>query len=333
MTELLIVSAIFNLFILFNLSKISKLVNIYDLPDNRLKKHNFKTPLLGGLILFLNISIFIVYIFFSGNFFYEDLFSINSISINLFFILFFILGIVDDKYKLLPGKKFLFTLLISIIVLNLNDRMVIEKLSFSFTDSKFYLKNFSFFFTVFCIIILINSLNFYDGINGQSIIFFLLIFTYLFFKSPMALFYIFIVFVLIFLLTLNIREKIFMGDSGIYFLGSILIVSLIYEYNKFQTIFYSDEIFLLLMLPGFDLLRLTITRIWKGQNPLYGDRNHIHHLLIKKLSLYRTNFILLLLHFSPIFIYSFLKINFLIILIFFTSAYILIIYKFYQIKG
>ena len=182
-------------------------------------------------------------------------------------------------------------------------------------------------FSIFCIIILINALNFYDGINGQSILFFLIIFSYLAFNSPIYFIYLLIILVLIFILFLNLTGKTFMGDNGIYFLGSILIISLIYEHNLFKTIKYADQIFILLMLPGYDLLRLTITRIYKGKNAFYGDRNHIHHLLIKRFSLYKTNIILILLAILPIFLFSFIGINFFVVLAIFTFIYLLLILK------
>ena len=119
-----------------------------------------------------------------------------------------------------------------------------------------------------------------------------------------------------------------MGDSGIYILGSILITSIIYEYNVFKTIKYADEIFLLLILPGYDLLRLTITRILKGKNAFYGDRNHIHHLLISKFTLIESNLFLVFLNVLPISLFLFLDFNFFGIVILFTSLYIFIIYKF-----
>ena len=128
-------------------------------------------------------------------------------------------------------------------------------------------------------------------------------------------FTILIILVLIFILFLNLRGKTFMGDNGIYFLGSILIISLIYEHNIFKSIKYADQIFLLLILPGYDLLRLTFTRIYKGKNAFYGDRNHIHHLLIDRFSLFKTNIILFLLAILPIFLFSFIGINFFIVLI------------------
>ena len=118
-----------------------------------------------------------------------------------------------------------------------------------------------------------------------------------------------------------------MGDSGIYAIGSILIMSIIFEHNVFKTIKYADEIFFLLILPGYDLLRVSVTRILKGKNAFYGDRNHIHHLLISKFSVVQTNMYLILLILLPIFLFSFVGLNFLIVMTLFTSVYIYLILK------
>ena len=118
-----------------------------------------------------------------------------------------------------------------------------------------------------------------------------------------------------------------MGDNGIYFLGSILITSLIYEHNVFKSIKYADQIFLLLILPGYDLLRLTLTRIYKSKNAFYGDRNHIHHLLTDKFSLLISNIILLLYILTPIVLFSFFNLNFYLVLFVFTISYIILINK------
>ena len=42
------------------------------------------------------------------------------------------------------------------------------------------------------------------------------------------------------------------------------------------------------MLPGLDMLRLFIERIFKKKDPFDGDKNHLHHYLIKKNSLKKT---------------------------------------------
>ena len=46
-----------------------------------------------------------------------------------------------------------------------------------------------------------------------------------------------------------------MGDSGTLFLGSIISLIVIVNYNKFNLL-EVDEIFLLMFLPGIDMLRL-----------------------------------------------------------------------------
>jgi len=105
-----------------------------------------------------------------------------------------------------------------------------------------------------------------------------------------------------------------------------LITSLVYEYNELKSIQYADTIFLLLLIPGFDLVRLSITRIFNGKNAFYGDRNHIHHLLLRKFSLLKTNIILSLLSSIPILLFTFVKLNFFIVLVVITITYVWLIF-------
>ena len=51
---------ILNLFIIFYIDELAKLINIYDKPDNKLKLHKKKTPILGGFILVINFSIIFI---------------------------------------------------------------------------------------------------------------------------------------------------------------------------------------------------------------------------------------------------------------------------------
>ena len=328
MTQIFLAAIILNFLFFFYIKKISSLVNIFDEPDNKLKKHKSKVPLLGGIIIATNIVLFILIAFFLDYKFINIEMSLRSyFSIFFFLTSFFLLGILDDKYKLKPEKKFFLSIFFSLFFLSLNDDLIITNLRFSFYQYSIFLNDVSLFFTIFCIIILVNSLNFYDGINGQSLIFFIIIFSYLSYKSPIYLLYLFIILILFFVLILNLKNQLFMGDSGIYILGSILITSIIYEYNVFKSIKFADEIFFLLILPGYDLLRVTISRILKGKNAFYGDRNHIHHLLINKYSVSQSNIFLIFLILFPILLFSFSGLNFFIIMILFTSIYIFSIFK------
>ena len=328
MIKIFLLLLLSNLLILFNLKKFSRFINIYDKPDKKLKKHKSNVPLVGGIIIIINIIIYsFLSLFFETPF--KDIVVLNKEYISGFFLVtsFFLLGLYDDKFKLNPDKKFFLSVVFCIFALTLNKNLLIENVNLSFLGRTIIFNEFSFFFTLFCVIILINSLNFYDGINGQSLIFFIIVFGYLSIQSPLQLFYLILIFVCIFVLFLNMQNKIFLGDSGVYLLGSILAILLIYEYNIFKTIRFADEIFLLLILPGLDLLRLTVMRILKGKNAFYGDRNHIHHLLIKSNGLIKTNLILAVLTSLPIILFKVLVLNFFLVFIFFVIIYGFVILK------
>ena len=328
MIETFFILSIINIFIFFNFTKISKIINLYDMPNKNLKIHQNKTSLMGGSILVLNIILIFFIDFFLGTSFFNFYLNIDNQLIFLFILcLIFILGFYDDKFNLNPNKKFIFLTFITLIFIILDKNLLVQKISFSFYPHKIFIENYSIFFTVFCFLILINALNFYDGINGQSLIFYFIAFSYLLIISEKFEFYGIILFIITFLLFLNLKNLLFLGDNGIYALTIILSTAIIYEHNVYRNIIFVDEIFMLLFLPGLDLIRLTITRLLKGKNPFYGDRNHIHHLLIKKYSLLNTNLILFFLGIAPIIFFNFLKLNIFIAISMFVTIYFFIIIR------
>ena len=57
------------------------------------------------------------------------------------------------------------------------------------------------------------------------------------------------------------------------------------------------------MLPGLDMFRVFIERIFKNKNPFLADRNHLHYLLLDKgLNLTQVLTILSIMVLSPIII-------------------------------
>ena len=59
-SSLIITICLINLIIIFNINNISKIINLYDLPDKKLKFHKKKVPLIGGSILIFNIFFLIL---------------------------------------------------------------------------------------------------------------------------------------------------------------------------------------------------------------------------------------------------------------------------------
>ena len=107
-TIILLILAL-NFLIILNYEKFVKFINIYDLPNTKIKRHKKKVPIAGGIILFINIFGYLFYqlFFFEKFFIYSiDQFQLREI-ISIIFFLFsiFILGLYDDKYRLMPNTK------------------------------------------------------------------------------------------------------------------------------------------------------------------------------------------------------------------------------------
>ena len=110
------------------------------------------------------------------------------------------------------------------------------------------LENFSIFFTILCVLCLVNALNLADGINGLALG---IIITWLFYinqiyENNLSLL-INIIFLNLFLILINnIRGKYFLGDSGSLMLSSFVALLIIYLHTKIlicQTIAIVQKIF------------------------------------------------------------------------------------------
>ncbi len=264
----------FNILLLFFFDFLKKKINIFDFPDNEKKTHTEPISLMGGWILLLNLVIYI--------FLFSKHLSILEIKILLCTLSFLIVGIFDDKFNLSPNVKFLILTVTLISFFYFTPSMVLNSLNFygiilNFNDIL------GIFISTLCVLLFVNAFNLFDGINLQSSIYALFLLLILFFKGMFTQITIVLILALFLIIYLNFKNKIFLGDSGSLLLGSIISLFVIANYNISKSI-RVDEIFLLMMLPGLDMLRLFIERIYNSKNPFLGDREHLHHYL---LSVYR----------------------------------------------
>lgn len=307
---------------------LSSLFNLVDKPDNDLKKHPNNVFLMGGPIIFFNLSFIFLFVFLSENFkeiyigqlFYKtEFFVFYSLS-----FLFFFIGLLDDKYKINPNYKF-FTFILFIIILVFFDKNLLLS-NIKIFNSSFEISNifFSSLFTIFCFLAFINAFNFFDGINLQ-VGFYSIFLVLVFLSKNFYIFFWITLLISIFLyLYLNFKNYSFLGDSGSLLLSFIFGYFFIYSHNQFD-LFKADEIFLLMMLPGIDMIRLTFERLVNKKNPLLGDRSHIHHLVEKKYNQRITPFVTVSLSSLPYLSYLIIGNSFLII-IFYIFSYILFFY-------
>lgn len=268
---------LFNVIFLLNFKNISKLLNIYDKPDGKLRKHHTPTPLLGGVILInLYFVSFFIYLLDLEYLIFKNNFIVIIISLST---IFYIIGLVDDLKNLNPNLK-LFLIVISVtFLINFFPDLNLKLIKISFLDKIFYFNNYSFFFIILSFALLLNALNMFDGINLQLILFSSFIFCLFILKGFYPIFFILLLFPMIALAILNYKNKVFLGDGGSYIISAIIGSTFIYQYKNFDNFFYGDEIFLILFVPAIDMLRLFITRLAQKKNPFKGDLNHLHHIV------------------------------------------------------
>ena len=126
-----------------------------------------------------------------------------------------------------------------------------------------------------------NAFNMLDGINLQVGIYTVAVLILFLIKIGFSYDLIIIILSMLTYLFLNYKGKTFLGDSGTYFISYIISIIFIKSYNS-DKLFLCDEIFMIMILPGLELIRLFLIRGIKKKNPLMPDRQHVHHLLQDK---------------------------------------------------
>ncbi len=283
-----IIPVIFFVFYKYSI-QIGKKINILD---------KNKVPLLGGIFLYIGFLI--------NNYLLLDQNLTSYYKIDVFFIsLIFLIALVDDKYNLSATLRILTLSLIIVYFIYSNDLFIYsinsKYLGFFYFPNNIFVK---FLFPTFCLIVLLNAFNFTDGINCLATLIGLSWLIYLIIKFPatLNLYLIFFIFLLFFLI-INIFNKSYLGDSGNYIISSIIGTLIICLNERFPLMFFVEEIFLLFLIPGLDLVRLFYVRISNKKSPFIGDLKHLHHLMFNKFGYIKSLLIYIALINIPIYIY------------------------------
>ncbi|MAZ07162.1 MAG: hypothetical protein CMM99_01665 [Rickettsiales bacterium] len=318
-----------NLIFLNNSKSIGKLINIYDLPTEKRKIHKTPIPILGGLIIFMNILFFIIFGFFNHSGYLFEVFISTELKGLIYFLIgisaIFFIGLYDDKYNIRP---FVRLILLSILIYSLiktDNNLLIQSLEFSFTNLTIDFNLGKVLLSYLCIITLLISCNMSDGINLQSSIFYFLNFLVLYFLSPND-FILLILFAILIFSVLNFNGRIFLGDSGSYLL-SILLSFYFIKYYNFNIIPKADQIFLFLFFPVLDASRCFYSRLIKGNSIFLPDNNHFHHILLNKIGYKKTVITLSCFYFTPFIGYLF-NLSTIYVLTSIIIIYFFFLYKF-----
>ena len=270
-------------------------LNKFDSINSR-SSHSTLATKTGGIALFTTLFFITLYFYFTSN-------EIFDFSLLIPLAIIFVIGVYDDFYD--ADFKLKFFIQIIIAKLLIDNGFIINNYYglFGLYEIPYLIAQFT---TVLVFVVLVNAFNFIDGIDGLAVsfaIFSILGFEYLNESSQLTLLNTICIGGLIPLYYFNFKKenKIFLGDAGSLFLGSLIAINLFHYLDIDQRVLNGNRALLsvaALFYPLFDLLRVFIIRISQKKSPFIADKKHIHHYLLnKKLSHPLISIILVLLNF------------------------------------
>ena len=200
-----------------------------------------------------------------------------------------ILGIVDDFRNLNWKRKIVFQLLLVLIpIYQLNIFINIENLIGLNLNNILNL-----FFTIFWVLLLMNSINFIDNMDGFAstnssfICLAITILAFVYNQNYLADISFILLFCLLAFSLFNFPPaKIYMGDSGSLFIGYVLgFISILFDWNPGgESYIYSSiaPVFLFFTIPLLDFSTVFLHRIKNNISPATGGTDHISHRMLNQ---------------------------------------------------
>ena len=281
--SLLVVALIIATLLHFGVQKIFIHYKRFD-DFNHRSSHKTLATRTGGIGIFLTVLIISLYYYFQG---------IELFDYSLFIPLgiMFVIGVYDDFYNADFKLKFLLQIIVAKILIDQGYVISNYHGLFGLHEVPWLLAQAS---TVFVFIVVVNSINFIDGIDGLAIteviktILVIEVFNAgLTIIAPLGLLVISSI-VPLYYFNFKKKRKVFLGDGGSMLLGTLTMVYILFLLGngfEFESgVYVNKTLFavLVLLYPLTDLLRVFIIRIKDRKSPFEADQNHIHHYLLKK---------------------------------------------------
>ena len=253
---------------------------IVDTPNQAHKTHVGSIPYLGGVAIVIAVLLVSAIGFIALDFTRESV--LLAISVLIPALILGLVGLVDDVRQLSPMSRF-----------------VAQSISGTFTASLLIITNtvgsptgldiLDFAITVFWIVGVTNSINFFDNHDGGAsgtvaitslVLFFLAYDSGQIFIAGLAI-------ILSgacsgFLFWNRSPARIYMGDAGALFLGTLIASLLVrYDPNPIDRLTsFSIPIFLL-AIPILDTTVAVVSRLRRRKSPFHGGKDHLSHRLMR----------------------------------------------------
>ena len=269
--------------------KVAKIKHLVDVPDRKRKVHAVSIPTIGGVAIFA--CFLVTFCLFAP---VTDILTGNEFRyIMACLIILFYVGLKDDITGLSALKKLIIHLLVGYVLVYLaNIRIVSMDGIFGIYDLPDLV---SYGLSIFVYIVIINSMNLIDGIDGLAAGIGCLasaLFAFYFWQCGDWFWTTLAVALsgsLMGFLVFNFSPaRIFMGDSGSLVIGFVMAVLAIKMINypslpegEYLTGISKPILAMsILAYPLMDTIRVFAIRALKGTSPFSPDKNHVHHILI-----------------------------------------------------
>ena len=253
---------------------------------NHRSSHRTLATRTGGIGIVVTLLFISLYYYFQG---------IELFDYSLFIPLgiMFIVGVYDDFYNADFKLKFLLQIIVAKILIDQGYVITNYHGLFGLYEIPWLLAQLS---SVFVFLVIVNAVNFIDGIDGLAIsevIKTIVLIEYFSseYTSLSPLGFVLVAAMLpLYYFNFKKKRKVFLGDGGSLFLGTLAAVYAFYvlgdDYTFKSSLVLNKTLFAVLVLfyPLVDLLRVFVVRIRKKRSPFEPDQNHLHHLLIKHLT-------------------------------------------------
>ncbi len=278
----LLTAFIVALILLVVMTPLAHQLGLVDQPSSR-KRHNGIVPLTGGVAIFMAVLVASIV---------TDVWMKNNplfFTASAFIVL---LGMLDDRFDLSAKGRLLCQFGVAAIMA-WSAQNYITSLGNIFGFGEVLLDLGGYFFTIICVVGVINAFNMIDGIDGlaggMSLVILLTLSGFLFFTGNGAAIMepLIIVAAIVPFMAFNLSwkgfkgNKIFMGDSGSMFVGLTIVWLLVDHTQGEQAAFRPITAVWLVGLPLMDMAAIMYRRARKGQSMLKPDRQHLHNIFMR----------------------------------------------------
>lgn len=256
-------------------------IGAIDVPKDNRRMHKKPIPRLGGIAIFAGFYI-------SAIIFDTPYMSKEIRGMLLGAIVIVALGMVDDVMALKARVKLLVQIFATLIPTFCGVRITGIPNFFDPSSAGIILPLWlQYFVTVFWMLAILNAVNLLDGLDGLAVgvstimAVCVTIIVILLHSPAVAVLAAALAGACLGFVPYNANPaKMFMGDTGALFIGySLSIMSVMGVFKAYAIIAFAIP-FLILGLPIFDMMFVSIRRMLKGKSPMSADKTHLHHRLI-----------------------------------------------------